>query len=78
MPPTSFTDSQLDQVLAGALPLHECDHAAYLQAVADLLHDVSEPGDGDVHRAVKEAQRKFFDPPLDTAHAPALLRKIGR
>jgi len=55
MPPISFTDSQLEQVLVGAAPLHTRDHAAYLQAVADLLQGISEPGDTDVHRAVREA-----------------------
>jgi hypothetical protein len=57
MPPISFTDSQLDQVLAGAAPLHASDHEAYLQTVADMLQGVSEPGDGQVYRAVREAQR---------------------
>jgi len=78
MPPLSFTDAQLDQVLSGAAPLSDSDHAAYLQTVADLLHGVAEPGDRDVHRAVREAQRKFWTPPVDTAHPPMQLKKIAR
>ena len=58
MPPLSFTDSQLDQVFAGAAPLPASDHDAYLQTVADLLHGVAEPGDEDVHLAVAEAQHE--------------------
>jgi hypothetical protein len=54
--PISFTNSQLDQVFAGAEPLHARDHAAYLQTVADLLQGVSEPGDGQVYRAARAAQ----------------------
>ena len=44
----------------------------------DLLHGVAEPGDGDVHREVREAQRRFFDPPADMSRQPAQLRKIAR
>ena len=46
MPPISFSDAQLDQAFAGAAPLPVTDHTAYLQAVADLLLGVAEPGDG--------------------------------
>jgi len=49
MPPINFTDAQLDQVFARAAPLPVTDHAAYLQAVADLLHGVAELGDGARH-----------------------------
>jgi hypothetical protein len=78
MPPISFTDAQLDQVFAGAAPLAVHDHAAYLQTVADLLHGVAEPGDGQVHCAVAEAQRRFFMPPSDATHPPLQLKKLAR
>src|SRR5262249_12502297 len=39
MPPTSFTDRQLDQVLAGAAPLHVSNHAALHHVVRLLRRD---------------------------------------
>jgi hypothetical protein len=36
---------------------------AFLQDVANTLAQHSDPGPGDVHLAIREAQRKFFDPP---------------
>jgi hypothetical protein len=73
----TLTDDQLDTVFAAAQPLDVADRAAFLQAVAAALRNRPEPGDGDVHRAVREAQRLYFRAPLDTAHAPVPLRKIG-
>src|SRR5262245_18115482 len=78
MPPLSVTDAQLDQVFAGAVPIDPRDHAAYLRMIADLLRGVTEPGDGQVHRAVAEAQRRFFTPPADATHPPLQLKKLGR
>jgi hypothetical protein len=74
----ALTDQQLSAVYAAAQPLDVAGRAAFLQAVAVALSNRPDPGDGDVHRAAREAQRRFFAPPLDTAHAPAPLRKIGR
>jgi hypothetical protein len=59
-------------------PLDVADRAAFLQAVAAALRNRPDPGDGDVHRACREAQRRFFDPPLDASRQPMQLRKIGR
>jgi hypothetical protein len=46
--------------------------SAYLETVASLLagHEI---GDGIVARAVAEAQRRYYDPPM--AHAPGLVSK---
>ena len=76
--PLALTDDQLSAVYAAAQPLEVADRDPFLQAVAAALSNHTDPGDGDVHRACREAQRRFFDPPFDTAHPPALLRKIGR
>jgi len=35
--------------------------------IAHRLSDIPEPGDGDVFRAVAEAQKRFYDAPLSTA-----------
>ncbi len=41
------------------------DRGAFLQDVAAALRG-QELGDGTVHRAVTQAQRKYFDPPILT------------
>jgi hypothetical protein len=66
MKPIALTDAQLDVVLAAAQPLAVDRRDAFLQEVAAQLEG-REVGDGLVHRAVAEVQRKFWDPPLVTA-----------
>ena len=48
-----------------AQPLQVRDRNAFLQAVAERLRNCPEPGDGQVFRAVAEAQKMFFSPPLE-------------
>jgi hypothetical protein len=64
MAPIRLTDSQLDAVLAAARPLAAGNRDAFLQAIVDALEGVVDPGDGDIHRAIMTAQRRFWDPPL--------------
>jgi hypothetical protein len=64
MAPIRLTDSQLDAVLAEARPLAAGNRDAFLQAIVDALEGVVDPGDGDIHRAIMTAQRRFWDPPL--------------
>jgi hypothetical protein len=68
MPPVlHLSDDQLDQVFRAARPLHVRDRDAFLQAVADSLRG-KVMGDGEVFRAVREAQRRFYEAPeLDSA-----------
>jgi hypothetical protein len=61
--PVRFTDAQLDQIVAAAQPLTVDDRALFLRAVADILGDTREPGDGEVFRAIRAGQRAHFDPP---------------
>ena len=68
MLPLALSDDQLDTVMRGAAPLPPQDRHKYLQRVAELLYQEGEIGDGAVARACAEAQRTFFDPPIDTAH----------
>jgi hypothetical protein len=63
MPPIALTDAQLTAVFEAARPLAVRDRDAFLQAVAEVLQARREIGDGDVHRAVRVAQRLFWDPP---------------
>jgi hypothetical protein len=62
--PIALTDAQLTAVFEAARPLAVRDRDAFLQAVAEALQGRREIGDGDVHRAVKVAQRQFWDPPI--------------
>jgi hypothetical protein len=78
MPPIALTDDQLSAVYSAAQPLDVADRGPFLQAVAAALRNRAEPGDGDVHRAIRAVQRLYFRAPLDTAHAPVPLRKMGR
>jgi hypothetical protein len=45
------------------------DRDAFLQAVAEALQGHREIGDGDVHRALVAAQRRFYDPPITDERA---------
>ena len=62
-----LSDDQLDQVMRAARPLPVRDREAFLQAVAEGLRGKT-IGDGEVFRAVRDAQRLFYDAPdLDPA-----------
>jgi hypothetical protein len=71
-----LSDEQLDAVLRAARPLRVEDRDAFLQDVAAALQGRSEIGDGDIHRAVQAAQRKFWDPPL-LDHQPRVRRVLS-
>ena len=63
--PLALTDDQLTAVFHGAQPLRPHDRDDYLRAVADALANGGGPvGDGDVNRAIRAAQKKFFDLPM--------------
>jgi hypothetical protein len=64
MPPIKLTDAELDAVMAAARPLAPHQRDAFLQRVAELLRTCGEVGPGSVHRAIAEAQREHFDPPV--------------
>ena len=60
-----LSDDQLTQIFRAAQPLQVRDRNAFLEAVAERLRNCPEPGDGQVFRAVAEAQKMFFSPPLE-------------
>jgi hypothetical protein len=64
-PRIRLTDEELTHVLQAAAPLDRACRGDFLQAVAAELQRLSEPGPGDVFRAIRATQRRFFDPPLD-------------
>jgi hypothetical protein len=63
--PLRLTDDQLAAVLRAAEPLAIGDRGAFLQDVAAALQG-QELGDGTVYRAIAQAQRQYYDPPILT------------
>jgi hypothetical protein len=72
-----LSDSQLDQVFRAAHALHVRDRDAFLHAVADGLRG-KEIGDGEVFRAVRDAQRRFYEAPALEDSAPGHRLGIGK
>ena len=59
----AFTDEQLTQIRAAAQPIPRAQRQAYLERVAALLSDRTF-GNGDVQRAVAQAQRELIGSPV--------------
>jgi hypothetical protein len=79
MPPLRLTDSQITSIFAAARPLAVQDRDPFLQEVAALLAGIADPGDGDVSRAIRATQRRFFDPPeLSPARSAPHRRLMAR
>jgi hypothetical protein len=57
MAPLAFTDAQMREIETAARPLPPSQRGAYLERIAVLLAG-RDFGDGDVHRAVVQAQRE--------------------
>jgi hypothetical protein len=75
--PISFSDSEIDQVLAACRPLEPRLRDAFVQAVASALTGCSERGPGLLHRTIAMVQRRFWDPPIGTI-AAAMPRPHGK
>jgi hypothetical protein len=62
--PLRFSDTQLDQIMRCAAPLHPRVRTAFVEAVANALRG-QELGDGVVFRACRQVLRDstMFDPP---------------
>ena len=69
MPPLRLTDSQITHIFAAARPLAVQNRDAFLQEVAAALAGIADPGDGDVARAIRQTQRRFWDPPITDERA---------
>jgi hypothetical protein len=62
-------------VFAAAAPINRDHRADFLHVVVDMFPGRDTVGDGELHRAIVEAQRRYFDPPLDTGHGATPLRR---
>jgi hypothetical protein len=68
MKPIGLTDAQLDMVYAAARPLDPDLRGPFLERVAQTLTREPTLGDGAVHRACRQAQKLYWQPPnLDKA-----------
>jgi hypothetical protein len=65
--PLALTDEQMDSVLRAAAPLQPRDRAPFLEALAQALSAQPLIGDGSIHRAIADTQKRFFDPPRAAA-----------
>ena len=63
----SLSDEQMNSVMRAAEPLQPRDRGAFLEALAQAPRRQSELGDGAIYRAIREVQRKHFDPPHQIA-----------
>jgi hypothetical protein len=70
--PISLSDAELAALMTAAQPFAPERRDAFLQQVAKALQGCRELRPGTVHKAIREAQRAHFDPPiLNTAgHKP--------
>jgi hypothetical protein len=62
MGPLKLTDDQLSAVMRAAAPLAPFQREQFLQELAAALQGQQEIGDGALYRAIREVQRKHFDP----------------
>jgi hypothetical protein len=80
MQPSSLrlTDDELDSVFRACRPLQPHLRDAFMQRVADILAGENEIGPGAVFRAVRPAQKEFFDPPTLTndMHGGLIERRV--
>jgi hypothetical protein len=76
--PLRLSDSQLDAVFAASRPLQPGDRDAFLLELAAALAGIVDPGDGDIARAIRQTQRRFFDPPELNAHAVPHRRLLAK
>jgi hypothetical protein len=67
MPPLRLSDAELSAVMAAAQPLAPHLRDAFLQDVAAALAGCTEIGPGTVNRVCREAQRKYYDPPIQAS-----------
>jgi hypothetical protein len=66
--PIKLSDAAMDAIMSAAQPIDHGRRSAFLEAVAHELarHDII--GDGLIFRVVREQQRRFFRPPIESDH----------
>jgi hypothetical protein len=62
--PIAVSDAQLSAILTAAAPLQPFERSAFLAALAARLRQEPEPpGDGALHRIIREVVREVWKPP---------------
>jgi hypothetical protein len=59
--PIGLTDDQMAMVYSAAGPLEPRARSAFLAELANALRGRGEIGDGELHQAIRETQRKYFN-----------------
>jgi hypothetical protein len=67
--PLALTDEQYLAVCQACEPMLPVDRSAFLVALANLLRNETEIGDGTLHRAIRSLQREFWRPPVNTSNS---------
>ena len=62
-----LSDPQLSSIVEACRPLRPDDRRFFLEELAGKLAGQGTIGDGSLHLAICEIQRRHFDPPLDAA-----------
>jgi hypothetical protein len=78
--PLALSDAQMTALLHAAQPLDRDLREPFLRAVARALQGREPLGDGEVFRVIREVQREFWHPPVET-HWPgkyASNRRVSR
>ena len=76
--PLALTDSQYLAVVEACDPLLPVDRSAFLVALANVLRGEQQPlGDGQVARAIRSLQGRYFRPPTVKNGASDTRRNVG-
>jgi hypothetical protein len=64
-----LTDQQMSALVAASKPISRRARDSFLTTVVEIVRPHIEPdgsvGDGHLYRAVREAQRRHYDPPIE-------------
>jgi hypothetical protein len=64
--PLALSDAELSHIMTACAPLPREQRDGFLRAVATELQAIVEPGPGDIYRSICAAQKRFWDPPLES------------
>jgi hypothetical protein len=63
----ALTQNQLDHIALVCRPLQPADKQAFLGQLFDsLIHRRDDVGEGELHRMLRDLQRRHFRPPTET------------
>jgi hypothetical protein len=76
--PLALSDAQYSAVVEACEPLLPVDRGRFLQELAAVLGAAAQPlGDGEVTRAIRSLQGRYFRPPTATSGPQPARRVVG-